>query len=148
MASSNVFWQFHLAYHHHHYQSINRKGRWGTTDDFTVSFLHFSLFSTAFWDLPNFRPVHESCLYMNWFVDQPSRGHFVKHIRTVHLSEGYYKVGLRLLCWPHVNLVLVATGRVELQSHTCTVLFEWWKKQQFRISVASSSSFSLLRYTS
>ena len=27
--------------------SLNRKGRLGTTDDFTTSFLHFSLFSTA-----------------------------------------------------------------------------------------------------
>ena len=40
------------------YPSLNREGRWGTTYDFTTSFLHFSLFSTAFWDLPNSRPVH------------------------------------------------------------------------------------------
>ena len=26
--------------------SLNRKGRWGTADDFTTNFLHFSLFST------------------------------------------------------------------------------------------------------
>ena len=38
--------------------SLNLEGRWGTTDDFTTSFLHFSLFSTAFWDLANSRPVH------------------------------------------------------------------------------------------
>ena len=36
----------------------NRKGHWGTTDDFATSFLHFSLFSTALWDLVNPRPVH------------------------------------------------------------------------------------------
>ena len=30
-----------------HHQSLNREGRWGTTDDFTTSFLYFSLFSTA-----------------------------------------------------------------------------------------------------
>ena len=45
-------------HHHHHHQSLNREGRWGTTDDFATSFLHFSLFSTALWDLPNSRPVH------------------------------------------------------------------------------------------
>ena len=33
-------------------------GRCGTADDFTISFLHFSLFSTALWDLENFRPEH------------------------------------------------------------------------------------------
>ena len=42
---------------HHHHQSLNREGRWGTSDDFATSFLHFPLFSTALWDLPNSRPV-------------------------------------------------------------------------------------------
>ena len=45
-------------HHHHHHQSLNREGRWGTTDDFAISFLHFPLFSTALWDLTNCRPVH------------------------------------------------------------------------------------------
>ena len=27
--------------HHHHHHSLNREGRWGTTDDFATSFLHF-----------------------------------------------------------------------------------------------------------
>ena len=42
-----------LSFHHHH-QSLNRKGCWGTTDDFATSFLHVSLFSTALLDLPNY----------------------------------------------------------------------------------------------
>ena len=40
----------HQHHHHHHHQSLNHEGRWGTTDDFTTSFLHFCLFSTALWD--------------------------------------------------------------------------------------------------
>ena len=51
----------YLGFHHHHHQSLNREGRWGTTDDFATISLHFSLFSTALWDLPNSRPVHEHC---------------------------------------------------------------------------------------
>ena len=43
--------------HHHHHLSLNCEGRWGTTDDFTTCFLHFSLFSTALWDLANYRPL-------------------------------------------------------------------------------------------
>ena len=35
---------------------------WGTTDDFTTSFLHFSLFPTALWDLVNSRCVHSLML--------------------------------------------------------------------------------------
>ena len=42
-------------HHHHHHQSLNREGRWGTTDAFTTSLLHFSLFSTALWDLADSR---------------------------------------------------------------------------------------------
>ena len=37
--------------------SLNREARWCTTDDFTTRFLYFSLFSTALWDLANFRPI-------------------------------------------------------------------------------------------
>ena len=57
--------------HHHHHQSLNREGRWGTTDDFATSFLHFSLFSTALWDLPNSRPVHSLMLSSHLFLCMP-----------------------------------------------------------------------------
>ena len=48
----------HHHHHHHHHLSLNREGRWGTTDDFTSSFLHFPLFSSALWHLTNSRSVH------------------------------------------------------------------------------------------
>ena len=41
---------------------------WGTTDDFTTSFLHFSLFSTALWDLAKSRPVHSLMLSSHFFL--------------------------------------------------------------------------------
>ena len=50
-----VFMQSHQQQQH---QCLNREGPRGTTDDFTTSFLLFSLFSTALWDLANSRPVH------------------------------------------------------------------------------------------
>ena len=43
----------------------------GTTDDFTTSFLHFSLFSTALWDLANSRPVHSLMLSSHLFFCLP-----------------------------------------------------------------------------
>ena len=46
------------THYHYHDLSLNREGRWGTTDDFATSFLYFSLFSTALWDLANSRHVH------------------------------------------------------------------------------------------
>ena len=45
--------------------SFNREGRWGTTDNFATSFLHFPLFSIALialWGLPNSMPVHSLML--------------------------------------------------------------------------------------
>ena len=48
--------------------SLNYKGRWGTTDDFATSFLHFSLFSTALLDLTNTRPVHSLLLSSHLFL--------------------------------------------------------------------------------
>ena len=44
---------YYEGHHYHHHQFLNSKGRWGTTDDFATSFLHFPLFSTALTDLPN-----------------------------------------------------------------------------------------------
>ena len=57
--------------HHHHHQSLNREGRWGTTDDFATTFLHFSLFSTALWDLPDSRPVYSLMLSSHLFLCPP-----------------------------------------------------------------------------
>ena len=51
--------------------SFNRERRWGTTDFFATSFLHFSLFSTAHWDLPNSRPVHSLMSSSHLFVCPP-----------------------------------------------------------------------------
>ena len=47
--------------------SLNHGGSWGTTDDFTTSFLHFSLFSNALWNLVNSRPVHSLMLPSHLF---------------------------------------------------------------------------------
>ena len=55
----------------HHHLSLNREGRWGTTDDFTTSFLHFALFSSALWDLANSRPVHSLMLSSHLFLCLP-----------------------------------------------------------------------------
>ena len=42
--------------------------RWGTTDNFTTSFLHFSLFSAGLWNLANSRPVHFLMLSAHIFL--------------------------------------------------------------------------------
>ena len=55
----------------HHHQSLNHEGRWGTRDDFAISFIHFPLFSTALWDLPNSRPVHSLMLSSHLFLCLP-----------------------------------------------------------------------------
>ena len=56
---------------HHHHLSLNCEDHWGTIDDFTTSFLHSSLFSTALWDLANSRPVHSLILSSHLFLCLP-----------------------------------------------------------------------------
>ena len=51
--------------------SLDHKGQWGTTDDFTTSFLNISLFSTALWDLANSRPVYSLMLSSHLFFCLP-----------------------------------------------------------------------------
>ena len=58
-------------HHYHHHLSLNREGRWGTTDDFTISFLHFSLFFTALWGLASFRTVHSLIVSSHLFLCLP-----------------------------------------------------------------------------
>ena len=67
-----------LHHHHHHHLLLfllllflNREGRWGTTDDFATSFLHFPPFSTALWNLANSRPVHSLMLSSHLFLYLP-----------------------------------------------------------------------------
>ena len=59
------------SWFHHHHLSFNCEGHWCTADDFTTSFLRFSLFSTALWDLPNSRPVHSLMLSSHLFLCLP-----------------------------------------------------------------------------
>ena len=53
---------------HHHHLSLNHQGHWGTTNDFTTSFLHFPLFCIALRDLVNSRPVHSLMLSSHLFL--------------------------------------------------------------------------------
>ena len=43
----------------------------GAPHDFATSFLHFSLFPTALWDLPNSRPVHSPMFSSHLFLCLP-----------------------------------------------------------------------------
>ena len=57
--------------YHRHYLSLNHEGHQGTADNFTTSFLHFSLFTTALWDLAHSRPVHSLILSSYVFLCLP-----------------------------------------------------------------------------
>ena len=52
----------HHHHHHHHHLFLNREGRWGTTDDFKTSFLHYFLFSTS---INHKRCEFSECLPLN-----------------------------------------------------------------------------------
>ena len=101
---------------HHHHLYLNRKGCWGTTDDFTTSFLHFSLYS-ALWNLAKSRPVHSPMLSSHiflclpclltplslclagWFWSDLMNG---RHVRTTEVCIS--------LKWPGLRVVQLSAG--------------------------------------
>ena len=107
---------------HHHHLSLNREGRWGTTDDFTTSFLHFSLFSTALWDYANSRPVHSLMVSSPFFCPPGRLPHFTVPCKMVlarpderetcpyHCSLCVFTVVRRFSCSPIACWILVRTS--------------------------------------
>ena len=66
-----LYWWNIIKCHYHYHLSLKREGRRGTTDDFTTSFLHLSMFSTTLRDLANSRPVHSLMLSSHLFLWLP-----------------------------------------------------------------------------
>ena len=58
-----------IHHHHHHYLSLNHEGRWGTTDDFATSFIHFpcSPLPSGTWRTPGLS-IPWCCLPTSFFV--------------------------------------------------------------------------------
>ena len=109
--------------HHHHHQSLNGEGRWGTTDNFAISLLHFSMFSTALWDMPNSRPVHSLMLSPHLFLCLPCLLHlFAVPCKMVlarpdeletcpyHLSLRLFTMVSRSSCGPIACWILAQTS--------------------------------------
>ena len=61
----------HHHHHHNHHLSLNREGRWGTTDDFATSFLHFPCSPLPSGTLANSRHVHSLMLFSHLFLCLP-----------------------------------------------------------------------------
>ena len=79
------------------HQFLNRWSRWGTTDDFTTSFLHFSLFSSVLWDLANSRPVHSLMLSSYLFFCLPRLlNHFTVACKMVWARPDDWDMSIQL----------------------------------------------------
>ena len=91
--------QRHHYHHHHHHLSLNREGLLGATNNFTTSFLQFSLFSTALWDLPNSRHVHSLTLSSYLFRLPCLLPPFTVHVHSVCVSL-HWSGGLRVVRLP------------------------------------------------
>ena len=121
-----------VRFHHHHHQSLNREGRWGTTDDFATSLLHFSLFSTALLDLPNSRPVHSLMLCSHLFFCPPCLlPPFTVPCKMVFARPDERETCLRLFtivrrssCGPIACWILARTSSLVTRSlyETCSIL--------------------------
>ena len=101
--------------------SLNREGRWGTTDDFATSFLHFSLFSIALWDLANSRPVHSLMLSSHLFLCLP----YLLLPFTVPCKMVLARPDERDT-WPYYcSLRLLTVVRSSCSLNTCWILASW-----------------------
>ena len=113
MFKSKLFFFFFFSSH----LSLNPEGLWATTDDSTTSFLHFSLFSTALWDLAPSRPVHSLKLSSHLFLCLPCLlppfTFFFFFFSTPIISCG--KFGLP---WPEF-LAVSAPCAVDIKIHPC-----------------------------
>ena len=84
--------------HLHLHLSLNRGGRWGTTDDFTTN---------AFWDLANSRPVQSLMLsshdfFSVWLVYFPLSRWFwpdLMNERHVHITSVYVSLDGQIFMW-------------------------------------------------
>ena len=106
-----------------HHLSLNREGCWGIRDDFATSFLHFSLFSTALWDLLNSRPVHSLMLFSHLFLclpcllppfTEPCKMVLARpdeqETRPYHCSLRFFMIIRRSSCGPIACWVLARTS--------------------------------------
>ena len=97
---------YSLIHHRHHHLSLNREGHWSTTDDFATSGPHFSLFSTALWDLVNSGPVHSLMLSSHLFFCLPCLlPYFTVSCKMVLARPDEWKTCPYLLSLHHITMV-------------------------------------------
>ena len=137
--STDHLWSSYLISSH---LSLNREGRWGTTDDFATSFLHFTLFPTALLDVANSRPVHSLMLSPRLLFCLPCLLPLIEPCKMVlarpeeretcpyHFSLRLFTMVRRSSCGPIACWILARTSslvtrdfvRENVQRHTKTML--------------------------
>ena len=93
--------------------SLNRGCRWGTTDDFTTTFLHFSLFLTTLWDLANSAPVHSLMLPSHFFLCLPC----LLPPFTDHVTNEEVRAKIQQAIRPHEDLTIVKKCKLQWYGH-------------------------------
>ena len=97
---------------------------WGTTDGFTTSFLHFSLFFTALWDVASSRPVHSLMLSSHLFFCLPC----LLPPFTVPHEMGLARPDERETCTYHCSWRLFTTVR----RLSCSLIACWtWEQTRW-----------------
>ena len=116
----------HVHYHHHLF--LNCEARWGATDDFTTSFLHSSMFSTAPWDLANSRSVQSLMLSSHLFLGLPCL-----HPFTLPCKMVLARPDEREICPYHCSLRLFTmVRRSSCGPITCWILARTWSFYEMR----------------
>ena len=107
------------------HRSLNREGRWGTEDDFTTSFLHSSLSSTALLDLANSRHAIRWCRLPTSF----------------YVCLVFFPLTLRLAVWFWPDLI---NGRHDHTTAVCVSLR--WSGGLHRVRLPAGAWYGLPRW--
>ena len=105
----------------HPHLSLNHGGYWGSKDDFTTSFLHFSLFSSALLDLANSRPVHSLMLSSHIFCLLCPLPPFTESCKMVLGRPDKWET-----CPCHLNLRLFTKFTLDMPAEN-TGAYPWFK---------------------
>ena len=121
---SFFFLFFSKLHHHRHHLSFSCEGRWGTTDDFTTSFVHFSVFNCplGLWKLqacpfPDVFPPLFLCAFssspFHCFCKMVSARPDEREKCSYHFSLRLFMIIRRSSCGPNCPLAVHLLGNMK-----------------------------------
>ena len=124
----------HHHHYHHHQLSLNREGRWGTTDDFTTSFFHFipcSPLPSGTWRTPGLStpwcclPTSSSDCFVLFFLSLCLARWFWPDLMNTPPAPSFFWLML-FCCWFFFYLYPMLKDLLLTDCFLKCILFQFW----------------------